>query len=87
MTKHRYFYVEADHLADRGYNKALQVYRLTKGFPEFIGGDYRQDSASWKGYPTCARLLISNKCGHKLPDEYRDFPAKSVTLRDINGYR
>jgi len=82
---HRYFFLRADDLSDRGYNIGIEVYKLTKGYPKFIGGNYRIHSGSWKGDRAVARELIAEKCSHKLPDSYRDFPAKNVTLRDISG--
>ena len=83
----RYFYTEVDHLSDRGYNTAVEVYLLVpKGYPVFIGANYKLSSAAWRGYATEARRIIHAKCGHKLPDCYRDFPAKNVTLKSILGY-
>jgi len=84
---HRYFYVEADHLVTkRGCNKAVEVFKLVPGdYPVFIGADYEMNSASWAGYKVRARQIVAEKTGHKLPDPYKDFPAKNVTLESIYG--
>lgn len=82
----RYFYMRADSLSDRGYNIAIEVYRLNpKGYPTFVGGNYRIQSASWRGEKPEARLILAEECGHKLDSCYKDFPAKSVELRDMLG--
>ena len=85
QPRHRYFYLRVDELSDRGFNAAIEVYKLTAGYPKFIGGNYRLDTHGWAGERVEARCLVAEKCGHKLPDRYRDFPSKSVTLCDITG--
>jgi len=84
----RYFYVERDDLSDRGFNKGLEVYLLQhNGYPKFIAGNYRMNSAAWKGYVTQARQLIAEKCGHRLKSVYNEsWHSKNVQLRDINGH-
>lgn len=81
---HKYFYIERDDLSNRGYNKGVEVYKLVPGgYPKFIGGNYSLSSAAWAGYLVSARKLVKALCGHKLPDPYRDFPAKNVSLVEL----
>jgi hypothetical protein len=82
----RYIYLECDHLAGRGYNKAIEVYRLKAGgFPELVGACYELNSASWAGYRCEARLIVSVAGGHKLIDNsiYKGFVSKSVQVRQL----
>lgn len=85
MIKHRYFYLKADHHAEKGFDKGVSVYKMTNEYPTFIGLNYRLHSSVFMGYKEEARVIIAENTHHKLPDPYSDFPAQSVTLRDING--
>ena len=82
--RYRYFFIECDELSDHGYNKALKVFLMVPGkYPEFVGANYAMDSRGWAGYRVEARKLVAKLCGHKLPNPYQDFPAKSVTLEGL----
>lgn len=81
-----YFYREADNLSDRGCNKAVEVYRLTKGYPVFVGGNYSLMSGSWGGYIVHARDIITEKCGHKQKPRRGGFVSPSVHLRQLGEY-
>ena len=71
--------VPCDHLADRGYNKAIHVYRIKRNKLHLIGGNYRIDSASWRGYKSDAIRVVTELLGHKN-DGY-EFTAKNVNMQ------
>ena len=86
VTMKRYFYLEVDHLSDRGYTKAVEVYKVTKGYPQFIVGNYRLNSENWRGVRVEALQAISKKLGYKLRDSgYYGFKSPSRMMADING--
>lgn len=84
MGNKQYFYVEVDHLANRGSNKAVEVYQLTSSFPKLVAANYDMTSASWAGYLTEVRVLIRDNCGHKTNDVYSsDWIGEIVTIRQL----
>jgi len=77
----KYFYLEVNHLADRRFNKAIEVYKLTRGFPKMIGANYRMSSATWYGASPEARQIIRNKCGHQCKSIYHEsWKNKTVSM-------
>ena len=76
----RYFYVECDHLADRGYTRGVEVYKLvTNKYPKFIGGNYRLDSSLI--HKDSALRILKNLVDFNTVDVYEG----RIFLKDING--
>ena len=80
----RYVFIEVDHLSARGYNKAIEVYLLKRyAFPEFVGGNYKIQSASWKGDRTVASEIISERHGHKLDQDGYNLLSQNIEIREL----
>ena len=75
----RFLCVPCNQLADRGYNTALHVYRIKRNKIYLIGGNYKINTASWRGYKSEAVRVVTRVLGHKN-DGY-EFVAKDITMQ------
>lgn len=65
----------------RGYNRTIEVYRVIKNQPKFIGSNDRINTASAVGDKGEAVKLIGKLCGHKH-DNYK-FDSKNINLWSV----
>ena len=79
-----YIYVEKIGLADKGFNRAIQVYRIKNNVPEFLGANYRLNSAAWRGARTESHVLINELKNHKLKNGgYSGFESNNIQLLEL----
>lgn len=65
----------------RGYNVAIEVFRVKNNVPEYIGfGEY--NTASWKGSRASACNIIHDVDGLKMADDYK-LASKNVQVFEI----
>ena len=69
-------YKSADHLSDRGYDLAVEVwvYDATTNKFVLVGGDYKIRSGSWIGLEACAIAV--------LKEHFTDLKCSTYTLHD-----
>lgn len=79
---HKYFFIKVDYLSDRTYNTAVQVFKLTKEYPTFIGANYKLVNASNFGYAAEARKIVIDKCNHRL-DKNHSFYSDECFISDV----
>lgn len=79
----RYIYIQCNEKADRGYNRAIEVYLLKRGgFPEFVHGHYALDSATWYGMRGEAIRIVNRIHGHKI-DSNGGFVSNNIQIMSI----
>jgi hypothetical protein len=80
----RYIYIQCDHLADRGYNHAIRVYKLKAGgFPKYIGANYKINTASTKGDDAVAAKVVCEIEGYRMDRTGYYVANKDVEIRSL----
>ena len=77
-----FFYKDMEGSTARGFNRTVEVYKVTRNVPCFIGSDNRIQTAGWKGPYAIACEIIAENTSYKMDGGYA-LKSKSVQLYEI----